>query len=96
MTITGLAATWDALPRYRKRRIIRSLAVICLNGAITGYEARRIGLKEALTPRLIWNMSKERQKLQYLRYIIRAASVAVQNHLNEQELRNSGARKADR
>ena len=92
MTIAGLVAAWDAQPRYRKRRVIRSLVAVCVNAAITAYEARRIGVREALTPRFIWNMSRERQRLQYLRYMIRATSVAVQNHLNEQELRTSARR----
>lgn len=44
MTISGRTSAWDALPRHRKRSFIRTLPVLCVNGAITGYEARRIGV----------------------------------------------------
>jgi hypothetical protein len=86
MTISGLTSAWDALPRHRKRSLIRTVFVLSVNGAITGYEARRIGVKEALRPRFIWNMSRERQRLQYLRYTVRATASALQNHLNERDL----------
>lgn len=88
MTITGLVSAWDAMPRHRKRSVIRGLAVGCVNVAILGYEVRRIGVKEAITPRCIWNMSKERQRLHYLKNTIFATSVVVQNHLNERDLAN--------
>jgi hypothetical protein len=89
MTITDLVSAWNAMPSYGRRRLIRSLAVLCVNGAITGYEVRKVGFKEAVTPRFVWNMTKDRQKLHYLRYMIYATSVAVQNHLNERELAKS-------
>jgi hypothetical protein len=89
MTITSLVSAWDAQPRYRKRSLIRRLAVVCVDVPIIAYEVRRIGVKEAITPRFIWNMSKDRQRLHYLSYMIRATLAAVQNHLNERDLAKS-------
>jgi hypothetical protein len=86
MTITTLVSVWEALPRHRRRSLIRRLAVACVDIGVVGYEVRTIGLKEAMTPRFIWNMSTDRQRLHYLRYMIHATSAAVQNHLNEQDL----------
>jgi hypothetical protein len=89
MTVRSLVSAWDALPSYQRRSLIRSLAVLCVDVPIIVYEVRRIGVKEAMTPRFIWNMTKDRQRLHYLRYMIHAASAVVQNHLNERDLAKS-------
>lgn len=85
-TMARLVSEWDALPRYRKRSFIRSLAVAGVDVAILGYEARKIGFREAITPRWIWNMSRERQRLRHFKNTMFATSVVVQNHLNERDL----------